>query len=362
MPRTERADREEGPERLPPAWDLLGTAARITRHVERTRVDLEFVAAVAALWRVHHVELYQLTESNTPTCRRLIAQRDGTVVLHERLAPGDDRPVASVTGAEEALRRGAPSMTPDGQHELTLVFPILNAQQQIARLLSVTAGHGLARAEPSLQALLDLYQNHLNLIDDSERDALTGLRNRRTFDQLLANLLAGEPALEPSPTGFRRVARSSERTESWLTVLDIDNFKSINDRYGHLFGDEVLILVANLMQTCFRAGDPLFRFGGEEFVIVLCGVGRTGAGIAVDRFRRRLEHQVFPQVGQITISGGYTEIDEGQLASEVLNRADTALYYAKQHGRNRTCCYEELVERGRISPLKRSPGFGIELF
>jgi len=116
------------------------------------------------------------------------------------------------------------------------------------------------------------------------------------------------------------------------------------------------------MQKSFRALDPLFRFGGEEFVVVLCGVDQAGAHAAVERFRANLEAQNFPQVGRITISSGYTEIAEGELSSEVLNRADAALYYAKQHGRNRTCCYEALVEDGAISPLCRSTAGAVELF
>jgi diguanylate cyclase (GGDEF)-like protein len=245
----------------------------------------------------------------------------------------------------------------------SLTFPIWNKNRQPVRLLKLDAPCvPLHQAERSMQALLDLYQNHLNLIEDSELDALTGLRNRRTFDHLLLNLLAGNAAVEQAPAGFRRLVREDATDGNWLAVLDIDRFKLINDRYGHLFGDEVLILIANLMNKSFRAHDPLFRFGGEEFVIVLCGVEEAGANTALERFRGRLESQRFPQVGQITISTGFTQIREGELTSEVLNRADAALYYAKAHGRNRTCCFERLVEDGLLSPLQRSAGSGFELF
>jgi len=363
MPRTDSRPRDSYPAAQPQAWEVLAAAARITRHVERARVDIELVSAIADLWRVQDVRLYQLTQPPAGKCRQIIALLDGNIVHHENLTPEHDEPVNRVSGADAALTRRQLVLEPIDGGVAALAVPVWDKHEQPVRLVHLTGLEAhLQRGEHALQALLDLYENHLNLIEDSERDTLTGLRNRRTFDHLLANLLTGRTHVEPSPSGFRRVTRSRDDGENWLAVLDIDSFKSINDRFGHLFGDEVLILVANLMQKCFRSHDPLFRFGGEEFVIVLCGVDRNGAEKAVERFRRSLETQNFPQVGQITISTGFTRIHEGQLSSEVLNQADAALYYAKENGRNRSCCYEQLVEDQLIRPLKRSGGSGFELF
>lgn len=356
--------------RSPGEGALLAAAARITRHIERHAVDRELLLSAAALWRLDEAELYQISDGQPPACRRLMAvhgsgavQQD-PVVMFER-----EGPLASLPGARDAIASGSAHLHP-GPSGLSLLLPIRGGQDQVVRLLRLSAsGVRLERERSAAVALLALYQNHLRLIDDSERDALTGLRNRRTFDQLLTSLLAGERADEAATCGFRR--RPLEHGGNWLAVLDIDGFKGINDRFGHLFGDEVLILVANLMQTCFRASDPLFRFGGEEFVIVLCGVSQTGAASAVDRFRKRLEAQIFPQVGRITISAGYAEIEPGKPSSAILNRADAALYYAKQTGRNRACCYERLVARGLIEPEAlclvstaegAGEGAGIELF
>ena len=350
-------------ETLPGPWEVLAAAARITKQLDRTRLDAELVSNVAALWAVDEVQLYQVVDGRASMGRRVMAVIDGRLEQQASLAADNDEPLADLVGAERAIARRASILTERARSGYTLTFPVHNQHGQPVRLLLLdSVCPELRERVQDVEALLALYQNHLNLIEDSELDALTGLRNRRTFDHLLTHLLAGEETLARSPAGFRRASREGAATGNWLAVLDIDRFKSINDRYGHLFGDEVLILVANLMHKSFRAHDPLFRFGGEEFVVVLCGVDRSGAESAVERFRGNLESQVFPQVGQITISGGFTEIAEGELASEILNRADAALYYAKQHGRNRTCCYEQLVDDGQISPLGRSAAGGIELF
>ncbi len=351
----------------PREWALLTAAARITGYVERHAVDREMLNAAAALWNLEDAALFQIHDGPPARCRRLMARSAGGVVIHEPFSPDQEQTLASIPGAE-AVVAGAASRLHAEADGLSLLLPIRNGHGQPVRLLRLrAAGRRLDRDQGAIQALLALYQNHLNLIDDSERDALTGLRNRRTFDHLLLSLLAGERLNGAAGSGFRRGGREDGAGSNWIAVLDIDRFKSINDRFGHLFGDEVLILIANLMQTCFRASDPLFRFGGEEFVIVLCGVNQAGAASAVDRFRERLESQVFPQVGRITVSAGYTEIAAGQPSSAILNRADAALYFAKANGRNRACCYEELLQTGCIEPETLSAASGaderrIELF
>src|SRR3546814_19890916 len=88
--------------------------------------------------------------------------------------------------------------------------------------------------------------------------------------------------------------RGAERY--WLAVADIDHFKRINDTLGHLYGDEVLLLLAQVMKRSFRHDDLLFRFGGEEFVIVISAPDRGSANIAFDKFRRNVETFTFPQV------------------------------------------------------------------
>ena len=198
-------------------------------------------------------------------------------------------------------------------------------------------------------SFLKVYQNHLNLINDAECDTLTGLFNRKTFEERIDRVLAMQRAARENPSygaSDRRLMRTGEH--HWLAVVDIDHFKSVNDRFGHLYGDEVLILVSRLMMRGFRMEDRLFRFGGEEFVIVLSPCSGAGAAMVLDRFRTAIANFAFPQVGKVTISIGYTRIRIDDMPSIVVGRADQALYYAKRNGRDQVRNFEQLAAAGEI--------------
>jgi diguanylate cyclase (GGDEF)-like protein len=211
-------------------------------------------------------------------------------------------------------------------------------------------------------------KNHLALLDYGELDTLTGLLNRKTFEShfhKLCQRLApaeGEPAhAGPSaPDGTERRAALQGREPSWLALIDIDHFKSINDGYGHLFGDEVLLLVSRLMRRSLRGADHLFRFGGEEFVVVLDRASEAGVLVVFERLRTAVEQHKFPQVDRVTISIGYTRINPRDISTTCVERADAALYYAKSHGRNNVCSWEALHAAGQLTP--RSGVGDIELF
>jgi len=131
-------------------------------------------------------------------------------------------------------------------------------------------------------------------------------------------------------------------------VVDIDHFKQVNDQYGHLYGDEVLILMANILRASFRSHDRVFRFGGEEFVILLRSTTYVDACKIFDRFRQHVEEYDFPQVGKVTVSLGFVGISH-ETPVVILGHADQALYHAKKNGRNRVCFYDDLVTSGVLS-------------
>ncbi|MBS0308453.1 MAG: GGDEF domain-containing protein [Proteobacteria bacterium] len=198
-----------------------------------------------------------------------------------------------------------------------------------------------------MDGILSVYRNFQNLLDYSERDSLTGLLNRKTFDEKFSKMAAtSAPADNAGQDGDER--RSGEEVcEQWLAVVDIDHFKRVNDTFGHLYGDEVLILVANLLRASFRAHDRIFRFGGEEFVILLRSTTLDDARKIFERFRTSVEEYNFPQVGQVTVSLGFVSIS-AETPVVILGHADQALYYAKTHGRNQVCYYNELVSTGQL--------------
>ena len=235
------------------------------------------------------------------------------------------------------------SLVDPGQRFVT-VLPLM-VEIGLPSVIEVMSDKPLAMdALKPIQTLLKVFANFQNLLESSQRDSLTGLLNRQTFDATF--LKASMPAQhDPSHFGERRAPLT---TGYWLGVIDIDFFKSVNDRFGHLIGDEVLVLVARIMRQSFRHYDRLYRFGGEEFVVLLRGGSEQDAFEAFERFRRNVETYVFPQVNKVTISLGFTEVMHNDTPSVAFSRADQGVYQAKHQGRNQVLCYEGLVREGVI--------------
>jgi diguanylate cyclase (GGDEF)-like protein len=187
--------------------------------------------------------------------------------------------------------------------------------------------------------LIRVYGNVLSIVQASERDTLTGLFNRRMLDRRLPEMMSGLR----SP---RR--RTTDPVSAHVAILDIDRFKRINDKHGHLYGDEVLLLFGGLMKQSFRSSDLLIRYGGEEFVVVLTDTTLANCEMVLDRFREKVESYWFPNIGHVTISIGAARIGKQVLPVTVLDQTDQALYYAKGSGRNRVCIYDNLVKQGHI--------------
>ncbi|MBI3445803.1 MAG: GGDEF domain-containing protein, partial [Magnetospirillum sp.] len=179
------------------------------------------------------------------------------------------------------------------------------------------------------------------------RDTLTGLKNRKTFDENFSHIVAGSRHIDVSFNGNRRTSHL-EGQHHWLGIIDIDHFKRVNDSYGHVFGDEVLLLLSALMRKAFRAEDRLFRFGGEEFVVLLAPTTFDAAISVFERFRATVAAFNFPQVGRITVSVGFVRIDAQDLPSVVIGNADRALYFGKKHGRDQVRSFEQLVADGDL--------------
>jgi diguanylate cyclase (GGDEF)-like protein len=154
----------------------------------------------------------------------------------------------------------------------------------------------------------------------AQTDPLTGIANRRTFLQDLDAL-----------------AMDAEGTFSVL-MLDLDDFKRLNDAHGHLHGDEVLVLVASTLADNIRAGDRLARYGGEEFVLALPGTGPAEARAIAERLRTAVY-----SASPTSISIGCATRERGEPAESVLRRADDFLLAAKRHGKNRVRALEPLL-------------------
>jgi diguanylate cyclase (GGDEF)-like protein len=178
----------------------------------------------------------------------------------------------------------------------------------------------LARQRTELEDL------NVELMSIARRDQLTGLGNRMALQEEFEQLEA-------------RVARYGHRYS--IALVDVDNFKSFNDCYGHQAGDQALRAVANELRAAARKGDSLYRYGGEEFLCVFPERAVPGGAIAVERMRAGVQKLAISHaanaIGVVTISAGLSMLDPGATrpVNEVLKEADEALYRAKELGRNR---------------------------
>ncbi len=162
----------------------------------------------------------------------------------------------------------------------------------------------------------------------SETDGLTGLLNRRTFDQRLAEL----------------IMKCERAGESFVLLLvDADHFKKLNDRFGHVKGDEVLLRLAKVMEENARRDDLVFRYGGEEFALLLPDTSARDGVMIAERIRQRFALEQFALPGcSSSVSVGVAEWRSGEREHDLVRRADRALYAAKDQGRNRVVVHEEL--------------------
>ena len=272
---------------------------------------------------------------------------------------GDD----DVPAFSASLRDGAISQTDCPEPFSHLVstrgvtsFPIMSHARKVLGYLLVHRTPELSADEQALMAdLFRVYDNYLAVLRDSQIDRLTGLLNRHTFDDQLDRALGLIRRAYQESASEKNKRRLGEGNGCFfMGEIDIDYFKRVNDRFGHPYGDEVLVILARILQSTFRKTDLIYRFGGEEFVVIVYVDDRNDAEMTFERLRRSIENHAFPQVGKVTVSVGITEIKDTSIPVELLGRADQALYYAKTHGRNQVSFYEALAASGELAAYPHS--------
>jgi len=282
----------------------------------------------------------------------LVSERDLSGVLAEGLAAGElqDQPVSRI-------------MTPDPvcvQEETPLLealklarelgvrhFPVKASDQSLVGIITQT---DMANAYIGiLERQADLVETNRTLARESQRDPLLSVGNRRAMDLHLEQLL------NRTRLGGQGFA---------VALLDLDWFKDYNDFYGHLAGDEALKQVARAIEGGLRQDDRLYRYGGEELLLLMPFTDLEGALQGADRARQaverlKLESQPSP-IGHLSLSGGVASTSH-QNPEALVAAADSAMYRAKALGRNRICRAEpELEARGDADSRPPVAGVGIQ--
>jgi diguanylate cyclase (GGDEF)-like protein len=339
---------------------LVDHLARLTGFRDRDVLDVTLVGALRDILHSKEIAIH----------RRVGDVGNEHWLTRARLAAGDVAATADPAWTEladlptlddrpawrDCLRSQSVMVRRDGDTVVTL-FP-LSTDRDVFGVLDVhTIGELSHEQLRSTSGVLRIYHNFLSLLDYSERDTLTGLLNRKTFDESFLKTLSQTVVVSRTDDARRT---HSENFSYWIGVIDIDHFKRINDNFGHLIGDEVLLLLSRLMHASFRFQDRLYRFGGEEFVVLMrCG-NAADALLAFERLRTNVERYVFPQVGQLTVSVGFTQVQFSDTPAAAFERADKAVYHAKTHGRNQVCSHAVLLADGVIADAAKTGE--VELF
>ncbi|MDF1877579.1 GGDEF domain-containing protein [Sulfurimonas sp. SAG-AH-194-L11] len=259
----------------------------------------------------------------------------------------DEKTFKTVTNRyKECLKRNRPitydeSAILDGIHERfwsTTILPVIDKKSNICKIF------GISREFTKIITI----QNELNTLNETlekkvqERtrdlkialnemkklsitDKLTGLYNRLKLDEVLSSKV--------------KLLERYDETFS-LIIIDIDLFKNVNDTYGHIVGDKVLLEFSTLLKNSVRETDILGRWGGEEFLVICPNSNLQGTKILAESLRVEIAAYKFSHIGHLTASFGVTEFKNEDTLQSILNRSDIALYQAKDSGRN---CVESMA-------------------
>jgi len=174
------------------------------------------------------------------------------------------------------------------------------------------------------EIISQLTQQIKTLEETSKLDALTKVFNRRALSSYL-DMICSKKEL---------------KYELHMLMMDIDDFKMINDRYGHIAGDKILIFIANILKKTLRDGDKIFRYGGEEFIVVLNRIEKEECMQIASRLLKLVSTNKLIYKGEtinVTLSIGTTVFVDGDTPDSLVARADKALYRAKENGKNQIC-------------------------
>lgn len=332
--------------------ELVEHLAELTGFRDRDVLDVTLAGALRDLLHPRCVAIYRVVGDGEKLhwlTRARLRQGDAVATADPVWVELENLPALAQHPARVEALTGRTVVTTQGNEGLS-VFPLATDREVTGVLELLTDGTLEPEAQRMVCSILRIYRNFQGLLDYSERDTLTGLLNRKTFDESFLKISSTLPTLASTVDG-RRAAGPGSRY--WLGMIDIDHFKAVNDTYGHLIGDEVLLLLSRLMRGSFRFHDRLYRFGGEEFVVLMRCDNQAAALSALERLRQNTLAYSFPQVGHITVSIGFSELKSGDSPSAAIERADKAVYYAKTHGRNQVQSHADLVARGELQLIEK---------
>lgn len=328
----------------PPGFGQASKGGAVVANRDTELLEKSLLRSLASLLDVTSSALY-MTDGSRGLLRARLFHRTPAAnpaaqatEQFEELTDLSDASPELVSLTENVRLTSKPSTASFGD-EWLVAYPLF-ACGELAGCLVFQFGREISKTEDAgIAALADVFANYHLMLDCAHRDRLTGLFNR---DQMWTALSRPDFLVAKKGNGRRNVAGAP----NWLAVIDVDQFKEICDTRGQFVADEVVQIVSHIMTTTFRSSDLLYRYRGEEFVVIIAAESEAIAMNVFERLRSAVEAHTFSHVEQITVSIGYCRADPEVLPLEVLSRADRSLHQAKLDGLNRCYEYHELVKSG----------------
>ncbi len=339
---------------------IVDSLAEITSYQDRELLERSLAITLSELFPAETFRLFRIAMTDDKIKAGLVAYSHDGMIISDLNLDQIQLSEPLTTAVAEALESRIVVEQSDQHLGLThIIYPLYDKRDEVyGVLLQVTSEPGFHNQRLTY-GLLRIYSNYLTLLDDSHRDRLTNLLNRQTLDTEITKRILAHASFSDTAHAQRR---NADKTRAWFALVDADHFKRINDNWGHLYGDEVLILLARLLETIFRQEDLIFRYGGEEFVVVFQAPDPETAKNICERARQTIAHHSFPTVGSVTVSIGTTEISGQEGVSMVIDEADKALYFAKENGRNQVRFYTDLIAAGIIQSNQGVNSGGVDYF
>lgn len=345
---------------------IIDNLAEITSYHDRHVLEKSLLKTLNEIFPSQDIRLFRVREHRGSHELSLLAFCVNSVIVSSQENP---RLITESSALSEAIFRAINNadveLISNEEGKWNVIYPAFDAHGAIFAVLLISTDLVPSNGDQRLiYGLLRVYSNYLVLIEKTQKDKLTGLYNRETLDDEITKILVRQaPHFNEEMSSPNDSRRRVFAVKYWLGVIDIDNFKTINDNFGHLYGDEVIILVARLMTSgVIRDDDLVYRYGGEEFVVVLKAPNEEDAMRTFERIREMVATHDFPQINQVTISIGFVEIFSQSSPADVIGEADEALYYAKGNGRNQVHSYSHLLSEGKVKPISQVVHGDIELF
>jgi len=315
--------------------DIVGEIAGFTSLRDVDLLELSLLKSIYGILNPLQVSLISVDSDNV-----ILKKVDYSATKHGTITTKIPAPAELITAFDKLDNSNLDFCSVNTEDKSALTLFLLVNNRRVARYIIIeNHGFGIAKAHAQqISGMMQIYVNFKQVLQEAQIDELTGLSNRKTFDHIIRKLHDSNVQTGPRIENDKRTHLNEAKY--WLVLADVDHFKKINDTHGHLMGDEVLVRIAQSFQNSLRTEDFIFRYGGEEFALIINAHDKEDLTQLLERVRSTISSIAIPNIGNITVSMGCIELLVDRFYMESIEFADQALYKSKDSGRDQITFFD----------------------